>query len=391
MFKTSFLDRQQALRLTQEHGSPLFVYAKPKLIKQAQAMLRVPAPFGLTIRYAMKANPHPGILQTFYEAGVKIDASSAYEITLAREQGFEPQDILLTSQQLAVNLEELVATGVQFNATSLHQLEQYAKLFPGTSVGVRLNPGIGSGHSAKTNVGGRTSSFGIWFEYLPKIHELAKKYDLQISRMHTHIGAGTDPVVWQQAAQLSLDLIKEFPDASIINLGGGFKVARMDDEHEADMNIIGRSIGEELQRFKDETGRELHLELEPGTFLVANAGILLAQVDDLVDTGEEGYSFMKLNTGMNDILRPALYGAQHPIAVLNEQQAMKDYVVVGHNCESGDLLTPAPGDPDSLLPRRLHEAAIGDLVAIGGTGAYCAGMSAHGYNSFPNAQEILIS
>ncbi len=376
--------------MTGEHGSPLFVYSKAKLIAQAQQLLAIPAPFGLTIRFAMKANPHPAILEIFKQQGIQIDASSGYEAELARKCGFRPETILVTSQQLAHNLQDLVPAGIDFNATSLNQLEQYGRAFPGTSISVRVNPGIGSGHSAKTNVGGITSSFGIWHEYIPQIHELAKIHGLNIVRLHTHIGAGTDPAVWQQAALTSLRLIKKFPTATILNLGGGFKVGRMDDEHDADMGIIGTMLAQEVQKFKEETGRELHLELEPGTFLVANAGILVAQVEDIVNTGKNGYTFLKLNTGMNDILRPGMYGSQHPISVLNDSTETKDYVVVGHNCESGDLLTPVAGNPNLLQARKLNKAAIGDLVLIGGVGGYCASMAAHGYNSFPSAAEVVI-
>ena len=390
-FKTNFLDSSQAKLLISKHGSPLFVYSEAALAKQAQIMLSVPAPFGLTIRYAMKANSFPGILKFFKTQGLSIDASSAYEIEKVLKAGFQPENILLTSQQLAHNLKEIVNQGIKFNATSPHQLEEYGKLFPGSEVTVRINPGIGSGHSAKTNVGGVSSSFGIWHEYIPKVHEVAKKYKLNISRLHTHIGSGADPKVWQEAIRTSLNIAKQFPDVKTLNLGGGFKVARMDDETGANMQEIGFRLAAELETFAKEAGRKLHLELEPGTFLVANAGVLLAQVDDIVDTSKDGYKFLKLNTGMNDILRPSLYGAQQPIAILNDSKEMQDYIVVGHNCESGDLLTPALGQPEVLATRTLNEANIDDIVAIGGSGAYCASMSAHGYNSFPSAKEVLIS
>ncbi len=390
MFRSNFLSSDQARELADQHGTPLFVYSKSVLQAQAQALLAVPAPFGFTARYAMKANSHPGVLRVLQEQGINIDASSGYEAEKALNLCFKPEQILLTSQQLANNLKQLVEQGVQFNATSLHQLESYGQIFAGTNISVRINPGIGSGHSAKTNVGGVTSSFGIWHEYIPKIHEICRQYNLKVTRMHTHIGSGTDPVIWQESTKVSLELIKQFPDATIINLGGGFKVGRLDDEHSTDMGVVGQAISKELSRFEGETGRQLHLELEPGTFMVANAGVLIARVDDVVDTGSQGFKFLKLDTGMNDILRPSLYGAQHPIAVLSTSTEQVDYVVVGHNCESGDLLTPDPGEPEVLGPRTLNSSSIGDLVLIGGTGAYCASMAAHGYNSYPSASEIVI-
>lgn len=389
-FQTNFLSTDQAKELVARHGTPLYVYSKAKLQAQAQAMLGVAAPHGLTIRYAMKANPHPEILRVLREQGVKIDASSGYEAATAIAAGYAADDILLTSQQLAHNLQELVEQGVHFNATSLRQLETYGQAFPGTKVSVRINPGVGSGHSAKVTVGGAGSSFGIWHEYIPQVLELAKRYNLTIERLHTHIGAGTDPAVWRRAAQISLELIDQFPEATTINLGGGFKVARMDDEHGTHIDEVEAAILAELGDFQRTGGRELHLELEPGTFMVANVGILVARVDDIVDTGPEGYNFLKLDTGMNDILRPSFYGAQHPIALLADTTEEVDYVVVGHNCESADLLTPAPGESELLRPRRLPRAQVGDLVLIGGAGAYCAAMAAQGYNGFPSAQEVLV-
>lgn len=390
MFKSNFLTREQAEELAAEHATPLYVYSRDKLRQQAVQALAIPAPYGLTVRYAMKANSNPEILQVLHEVGVKIDASSSYEVEHAIAAGFTHDEILLTSQQLAPNLQELAAKGVQFNATSLRQLEAYGQVCPGTAVSVRINPGVGSGHSVKTNVGGPTSSFGIWHEYIPQVLELAQQYDLRIERMHTHIGSGTDPDVWQEVVRVSLELIKNFPDATIIDLGGGFKVARMDDEQAVNMAEVGQAIARELELFKQDTGRELHLEIEPGTFMVANVSILIARVDDVTDTGTEGYNFIKLDTGMTEILRPSLYGSQHPIEILTDETELKEYIVVGHCCESGDLLTPAYGQPDVLAPRHLPLTKPGDLVLIGGVGAYCASMSARGYNGFPVAKEVMI-
>jgi len=389
-FSTNFLDDELATKLVEQYGSPLYVYSKDVLAKQAEQISSLPVPYGLEIRYAMKANPHIGILEAFREKGLSIDASSSHEAYRALEIGFLPEDILLTSQQLPAELEKIVEQGVEFNATSLHQLEQYGKIAPGTEVSVRINPGIGSGHSAKTNVGGLTSSFGIWHEYIPKVHELADLYNLRVIRLHTQIGSGTDPAVWQEAAKVSLDLVNQFPDVVILNLGGGFKVARMDEENGVDVGQVGIKLKEILSKFALETGRELQLELEPGTYLVANAGILIAKIEDIVDTGSKGYRFIKLNTGMNDILRPTMYGSQHPMKVISSSTKEAKYVVVGHNCESADLLSPSYGNHEQIAERSLREASIGDLFLIGGAGAYCASMAAHGYNSFPSAKEVLI-
>lgn len=389
-FCTNFLDDEAAIALAKEHGTPSFFYSKEVLTNQANTILGLPAPYGLTIRYAMKANPHIEILELFRDLGLSIDASSSYEAYRAIEVGFVPESILLTSQQLPDSLAKMIEQGVKFNATSLHQLEEYGKIAPNTDVTIRINPGIGSGHSAKTDVGGATSSFGIWHEYIPKIHEIAHRYDLKITRLHTQIGSGADPAIWQEAAGITLDLVKEFPDVTTLNLGGGFKVARMDDETGVDMSKVGAHLKLILEKFANSSGRKLHLELEPGTFLVANAGILLSTIHDIVDTGKDGFKFLKLDTGMNDILRPIMYGAKHPMGIITQNKGQGNYVVVGHNCESADLLTPGEQEGEVVSSILLNKASIGDLMLIGGAGAYCASMAAHNYNSFPSAHEILV-
>jgi diaminopimelate decarboxylase len=188
----------------------------------------------------------------------------------------------------------------------------------------------------------------------------------------------------------SLAIASQMPDVTSLDIGGGFKIHRYGDEHEADMTEIAEVFASELTAFAEKTGRKLHLEIEPGTWLVAHAGTLLAEVVDIVDTGADGHAFLRLNTGMNDIIRPSMYGAQHKIEVLSEAQEQEEYVVVGHNCETGDILTPAPGDPEGIESRLMKKANIGDVVAIYDAGAYCASFSAHGYNSFPSAKEIIV-
>ncbi len=145
------------------------------------------------------------------------------------------------------------------------------------------------------------------------------------------------------------------------------------------------------------TGRSLHLEVEPGTFLVANAGSLVSKVQDIVSTGGGGHEFLKLDSGMTEVLRPSLYGAQHPLVLVPSAEggakpSDASYIIVGHCCESGDLVTPAPDEPETLLPRALGcSAARDDLVVIEGSGAYCSSMATKNYNSFPEAPEVMLS
>jgi diaminopimelate decarboxylase len=166
-------------------------------------------------------------------------------------------------------------------------------------------------------------------------------------------------------------------------------VGRMPGEPSVDLTDVGVHVRDELLAFRERDGRALRLEIEPGTYLVANAGVVVATCIDVVDTGPDGYLFAKLDTGMTEVTRPSLYGAQHPIQVLADGREDAEVVFVGPCCESGDILTPAPGDPQALAPRRVARPRIGDLVLIGGVGAYCAAMSTINYNSYPQAPEIM--
>lgn len=388
-----FLSEDQVREIRAEYGSPVYVYDQRTLEAQAEAVLNFPNAFGLTARYAMKALPNTAVIRILTQKGLHIDASSGYEAERAMRAGVPGDHIQLTAQQVPDNLVDLVERGVIFNACSLNQLRRFGKLFSGRSLSVRINPGMGSGHSNRTNVGGPAASFGIWHEYIDEVQAICKKYNLTVTTMHTHIGSGSDPEVWERVALMSLEICVGFEDATTLSLGGGYKVGRMPGEVSTDLQVVGGHVAEAFRMTAGKTGRELRLEVEPGTYLVANAGAIVATAIDVVDTGEEGYAFIKTDSGMTEVIRPSMYGAQHPIVVVPaeaEERGTGNYVVVGHCCESGDVLTPAPDDPEGLLTRELVETQVGDAVVIGGAGAYCAGMASKNYNSFPEAAEVLL-
>jgi len=393
MSQAAFLSAEQVSALAATYGTPLFVYSEAELLKRAKQALAFPNTHGITVRYAMKALPTAAILRLFDAQGIHIDASSGYEAERAMIAGIAPGHIQLTAQEMPANLADLLDQGVLFNACSLRQLERFGELRPGQEVSVRINPGLGSGHSQRTNVGGPSSSFGIWHEHLDEVLATAAKHGVRITGMHTHIGSGSDPETWVHCAQLGFAIAARLPEVTRLSLGGGYKIARMPDESPADLAAIGARVLPEFERFEREHGRALHLEIEPGTFLVANAGAIISTVIDVVDTGADGMNFIKLDTGMSDILRPSMYGAQHPITIFPAGGAARSEapcMVVGHCCESGDILTPERGNPEALAPRAMPLPEAGDLAVIDGAGAYCASMAARNYNSFPESAEILL-
>jgi diaminopimelate decarboxylase len=393
MNSISFLSPEVALKAKELYGTPCFIYSEQTLKSKASEFLAFPNAYGLTVRYAMKAASNRTILKLFDALGLHFDASSGFEVERLLLAGVKPSKISLSTQELPKNIEELVAQGVSVNLCSLSQVEYFARYLPKEPIGLRFNPGLGSGGTTFTNTGGPASSFGIWHERVAQAKELTG--GMQVFRIHTHIGSGSEPEVWVRAVELSLAVVEHFPEVRILNLGGGYKVARVPEEKTANLQKIGQEMRQKFLDFASRTGRELLLEIEPGTALLANSGVLLTTVQDETETGM--YNFLKLDAGMTEICRPALYGAQHPMEVVklnpstgsNGQQ--RSYVVVGHCCESGDMLTPKPGSPEELMPRRLDAAEVGDLLIIGGAGAYCSSFSMKNYNSFPECPEVLLT
>lgn len=398
--KLRFLAKDEVREIARVHGTPLYVYSRQSLesaAREVQDAFRE-VPYGLTVRYAMKANPYPDVLRIFNGLGVHVDASSEYEAAEAVSAGFDPSKVLLTSQQLPRDIRKTMASGIEFTATSLHQLEVYGALFPGTDVSMRLNTGLGSGMSHRLTTGGIEVGFGIWYHdgdtRGDQIQRILDAHNLRVKRIHIHIGTGSDPTIWAELMKAGLRAARDFPSATILNLGGGFKLAYMQGDKGADLVAIGQVAAAMLREFAEETGRELHLEIEPGRYLVARAGAIISQIIDETDTGEHGDHFLKLDTGMSEIIRTAMYGAQHPLIVVSKKKGIseniKKYVVLGHCCESSDVFTTVVGNPEKIEPRPLGEASIGDYVVIEMAGAYCASMSAKRYNSFPEAKEIMV-
>jgi diaminopimelate decarboxylase len=302
--------------------------------------------------------------------------------------------IRLTSQK-PVDRDELaflISSDVKYTACSLEQLRIFGEYLPGGQLGVRFNIGIGSGWTPHTATGGKNSSFGIPYEKKKYVDHLLSNSNLVLDTIHFHIGSGSDPEKQRQAINKGLEIVEEYPDVETLNIGGGFKIAGMNYEKATDIEEMGRVITQSVTNFSRKTGRNIHLEVEPGTALVGNAGYILTRVIDKKDTNPGGEEFLILDGGINMVDRTERYGAQHPLVVIpitEGQRGIKEYVVMGPCCESGDVVTVRPGNSGMIDPRRMGEAFIGDLVAICRGGAYCSSMAGGNYNSQPLHREIL--
>lgn len=386
-----FLTRKQIETIKDTYPLPVYVYSEALLRQKAQECVAFPNAFGVTVRYAMKANSNLNILKIFDQEGLYIDASSSFEAQRAMQTAnIPPHKIQLTTQETRYDLVSLMAKGIKYNATSLHQLQEYARRCPWTSLSIRINPWVGSWSIKRTSTGGQAASFGIWHEYLADVQEIAKESNLKIDKIHLHIWSWSDPEIRKKTAKDILAIVQNFPDVTVLNLGWWFKVARMQDEKATNLQEIGNAIKQVIEDFYKETDRKLHIEIEPGTYLVANAGAIIGTIEDIVNTWPKGYTFIKSDIGMPDILRPMMYGSQHPIIIVNDETETREYIVVWPCCESWDILTPSPNNPEKIQPRVLQKANIGDPMVVEWTGAYCASMSARNYNSYPAIAELLI-
>jgi diaminopimelate decarboxylase len=308
--------------------------------------------------------------------------------------GVAPGKILLTAQEVPQDFGQYVERGMEFNACSLRQLEMYGRQFPGREVSIRVNPGTGTGFINRLTSGGPRSSFGIWHEYLDDVRTLVKKYRLKVKRIHHHVGSGHDPEAWLRIASDTLNIAKTFGPVQVINLGGGYRVKALQSEHEVDYRDIGERLRRLFEDYARETGTKPRLEVEPGTFLVANCGSLVTTAIDVISTGESGFDFIKLDAGLTEVIRPGFYGSLHPLVSIPAEGELrttaKEYLVTGHTCIAGDTLTVAVRDPETSVPQLLAETEAGDLLVVERAGGYCSSMNMKNFNSFPEAPEVLL-
>jgi len=401
----SLIDAGIVAQAAESFDTPVYVYDEALILERCRECVEMPHAYGLTVRFAMKANSGKALLRLITDAGLHLDASSLNEAIRAGLAGVPYERIMLTTQEVhtgerETKLKELLLGGLKYNACSLTQLRLIGKFAAENKidVGIRVHPGIGSGESATRNTGDDYSCFGIHLSDLAQAHKYAAETGLTFRHIHVHIGSGADTKMWRQNIDLLLGIIEEhFPDADTVCFGGGLKEARMPGEYAADVPLLGSYAKMQIEDFYKRTGRKLRMEIEPGTYIVANSGYAVTRLVDKKKTARS--NFIITDGGMEINVRPLLYGSRHPVYIVagdgtrvisSEYDEVKhdfEAVVAGKCCESGDCQTL---DMDGhAVPRAMVEPNIGDIVVIGGVGAYCSSMSPYNYNSHPQAPEVL--
>lgn len=379
-------------------GTPLWLYDQKTIESRIQEMQIFDV-----VRYAQKASSNLSILALMRQRGVLVDAVSAGEIVRALKAGYRsgamdpsqktPQivytaDVFDTDALALVKEHQIVV-----NIGSPSMIEQLGQAGVKTELILRVNPGFGHGHSRKTNTGGDLSKHGVWFSQIKDCVKRAQKYGLWITGLHMHIGSGADFEHLTQVSSAMLEASRYLGGhLKMISAGGGLPVSYKEAEPRPaiDVSAYYKLWDQTRKRIEESVGHSVSLEVEPGRYLLAESGYLLAEIRAIKKQGDK--LFYLVDAGFTDLLRPSLYGSYHQISVIpkdnREIKDLQQVIVGGPLCESGDVFTQEEGG--FVVTRELPMAKEGDFLLFHDTGAYGASMSSN-YNSRLLAPELLYS
>lgn len=360
-----------------KNDSPLYVYDIDSVRTAAQGLL------GLKnvdrVFFSIKANHHPAILRVVHELGLGFECVAPGELNHIDTHfpSLNPTRLLYTPNFApAADYQAGFNANAQVTLDNLYPLHAWPELFGDRDIFLRVDPGRGKGHHHHVRTAGQYSKFGIPLDELPTAAKLAASVGARVVGLHAHVGSGVfDAQNWQDTGRALAECRDYFPTVQYLDLGGGLGVPETDDQSPFDL----AQLDESLKIVKDQCP-ECELWLEPGRYLVAAAGVLLTHVTQLKGKGDTRY--IGVDTGMNSLIRPALYGAWHPIVNLSklDEPVAGAYDVVGPICETGDILGHS---------RVLPDTREGDVIMIGNAGAYGRVMSSS-YNMREPAAEVIV-
>lgn len=374
------MQTKDLLQLSEEFGSPLYVYDAAKIQSQYTRLTDAFSKVGsLRINYAVKALSNISILKLLKEMGSGLDTVSIQEVQLGLHAGFSPDKIIYTPNGVSFEeIEEAAHLGVQINIDNLSVLEHFGAKYPSIPVCIRINPHVMAGGNANISVGHIDSKFGISVHQMPHLLRIVENTGMNINGIHMHTGSDIlDIEVFLYAAEILFDTAKHFGNLEFLDFGSGFKVPYKKDDIETNIEELGKKLSKRFNAFCKEYGRDLTLAFEPGKFLVSEAGFFLAKVNVVKQTTST--VFAGIDSGFNHLIRPMFYGSQHHIEnISNPKGKERFYSVVGYICETDTFANN----------RRIAEIKEGDVLCFRNAGAYCFSMSSN-YNSRFKPAEIL--
>lgn len=377
--------------LARQYGTPTYVYDAASIVERINDLKQ----FDLT-RFAQKACSNIAILNLCRQHGVVVDAVSGGEIHRALKAGYKPgnvehPEIVYTADVFdRETLDLVVKLKIPVNCGSPDMIDQLGEKAPGSNITLRINPGFGHGHSQKTNTGGEQSKHGIWHEQLDDCLRRADRANIAVTGIHMHIGSGTDLHHLSQVCG-AMEKVVETVGRTVttISAGGGLPIPYNNKQSYVDLDQYFQLWDASRKRLEAKLGHKLTLEIEPGRYLVAEAGYLVSEIRAVKQMGKN--TFYLLDAGFNNLARPILYGSYHPMSVAPANGATNrpehDVVVGGPLCESGDIFTQEEGG--FVCTRKLPQANVGDYLVLERAGAYGFVMASN-YNSKPLAAEVLI-
>ncbi len=373
--------------LAEQFGTPLYVYDS-NIIKNNYSKLK--SAFDSyyprnTVHYSVKANSNLNILKLFNELGCGADCSSPFELYLANITGFAKDKILYTGNYESIeDLREVSKYNVKINVDDINSFTRLAKIKLPEIISFRINPGIGRGGFEGIVTAGSDAKFGVPYEQAYEAYRTAK--DSGVNRFGIHMMTGSnnlEPYYFAEVVDKLMTIAGNvFTKLGIapeyIDIGGGFGIPYDDDEEELNIDETARLVAETLlEKCKKYHFGEPELKMEPGRYLIGNAGFLISKVTGLKNSYKR---FIGIDAGMNVLIRPALYGARHRMKIYAKEDRKNFYYVCGQICENSDIMAA-----HIYLP----EVEEGDILIIQDVGAYGFSMSSN-YNNRLRPAEILI-
>jgi diaminopimelate decarboxylase len=375
--------------LAHTYGTPLYLYSRERIQENLMRMDRALNDHFSRYRicYAIKANNNPNLLRTMKTILPSLggDCSSPGEIQVAKKAGLRPEECIYTGNyESREELKYALSTKCHLNLDDGTSLDRLLDVGIPSEISFRLNPGFGRGSFSQIITAGREAKFGIPRGKILAVYRKAKDAGIEQFGIQCMSGSGVlDEKYFPKLLRTILDITRSIENdlkikMNYVSMGGGFGIPYRPEEAPLDMQAVcGRLENVFYDVYKPETVPELWVE--PGKFLVGDAGILLSRVTGIKTSYK---NFIGLDAGMETLMRPALYRAYHRIFKVGTDQESGDTIVdfTGPICENTDRLA---------VDRPFPAVTTGDLVAIMDVGAYGYTMS-HNFNTRPRAAEVLL-
>lgn len=371
------ITEKEANLLFSRFGTPLFLYDESEIEKRVNLIKKSFNYDDLQILYPVKTNSNISIVKLFKKLNFKIDASSPGDVFIAQKAGFKTEDIFATGPNWTnSDLMYYTNNNIFLDLDSISQIERYGKINPNSKIGIRINPGIGTGLHASICAGGEKSKLGIQISNIEKALEVANKYDLEVIGVHFHIGSSSFEIKpFLDSLKKVLTIAEKLNNIHFVNIGGGCGVGFGLNEKDFDIKKYGKEVVGIIKKFNSKFGKKIQLRVELGEFLMWPCAVAIGKVNTIKTNKRK---FVGIDINSNHIPTPLLYDTYHKVRTFSKRK--KEVVdIAGNLCQAGDLLAK---------DRKINKVVEGDFVIIENVGAYCLSRSSQ-FNSRLRPIEVL--